>query len=103
MVDVVSNMLRVSDVFARLGGEEFAVLLPEISENQAVTIGNRIRTAIAKSPCKYNKETIPITVSIGCITHHKNNLETIDDILIAADQALYTAKNSGRNKLCQSD
>jgi len=103
MVGVVSRMLRKNDVFARLGGEEFAVLLPEINTKQAAQIGNRIRIAIADSPYRYKEETISITVSIGSITYKHGTQGEIDDILIAADQALYKAKESGRNKLCQSD
>jgi diguanylate cyclase (GGDEF)-like protein/PAS domain S-box-containing protein len=103
MVSVVSQMLRENDIFARLGGEEFAVLLPGTNTKQAAKIGNRIRMAIAESPYTYNKDTIPITVSIGSVTHHCDSREHMDNILIAADQALYKAKGSGRNRLCQSD
>jgi len=103
MVAVVSRMLRENDTFARLGGEEFGILLPAINEQQAVKIGNRIRTAIAGSPFKYGKHTIQITVSIGCATHHYDKEETINNIFITADHALYKAKESGRNRFWQAE
>ncbi len=103
MVNIVSRMLRENDVFARLGGEEFAALLPGISDKQAAEIGNRIRIAIAEAAYSYNTKTISITVSVGCMTHHCDKQHRVGDILILADQALYKAKESGRNRLCQSE
>lgn len=99
MVAVVSKMLRQYDVFARIGGEEFVVLLPGIATKQAVKIGNRIRRAIAELPYIFKGIPIQISVSIGCVTCHGEKSTNIDELFLAADKALFSAKEGGRNKL----
>jgi len=90
--------LRVTDFLARLGGEEFAMLLPETDIDAAATLAERLRTAIATTPIATPKGALPITVSLG-VAQYAPNEPTIDAALKRADEALYEAKHSGRNKV----
>ncbi|MDX8129905.1 sensor domain-containing diguanylate cyclase [Methylomonas sp. OY6] len=94
-----SSVLREIDLFARLGGEEFVALLPNTTVNQAELIANRICKAVALAPVlSENQEQINVTVSIG-ISRLTDEFPGLDVILQAADQALYEAKQTGRNKV----
>jgi diguanylate cyclase (GGDEF)-like protein/PAS domain S-box-containing protein len=92
--------LRQVDVAGRLGGEEFAVILPETTCTEALEVAERLRKAIAST-----EVTIPVdlsihfTVSIGVTTLLDKNAN-IDMLLNQADKALYEAKETGRNKVC---
>jgi len=81
---------------ARLGGEEFAVLLKEINYEQAIELANKFRETIANTPIQCEKHTINITVSIGTTNQYENN---IDMMLKLADNKLYEAKEGGRNQV----
>ncbi|MCQ8118626.1 sensor domain-containing diguanylate cyclase [Methylomonas rosea] len=92
-------VLREIDVFARLGGEEFVALLPDTTANQAELIANRICKAVAATPVLSDKqETINVTVSIG-ISQWSGAPSNVDTLLQTADEALYEAKKTGRNKV----
>ncbi|WP_321315803.1 GGDEF domain-containing protein [Halarcobacter sp.] len=96
------DTLRKSDIFGRLGGEEFAAVLPNTSERGALKAAENIRNEIENLEIETLKEEkIRFTVSIGVtMLHHDDpNLETI---LHRADLALYEAKRQGRNKVCLS-
>ena len=99
IVNICKEQLRKNDYIARIGGEEFAVLLPQIDKDKANLIANRIRKKIQTSPFLGEKEPIPCTVSIGCMTN-ENQCNSISEIYKLADSALYRAKNSGRNLVC---
>ena len=92
--------MRQVDVVGRLGGEEFAVILPETEANEAIEVAERLREAVAKM-----EVTIPVglpihfTVSIGITTLNNKDVD-IDMLLNQADKALYVAKETGRNKVC---
>lgn len=92
---------RNVDVVARYGGEEFAVLLPETSGEQAMIIAERIRRNIKAHPFEIDprKPLVSITVSVG-VASYPQDAETFDELIEAADQALYKAKNSGKDKVC---
>lgn len=95
----IANVLREADILGRLGGEEFAALLPHSSTESAWSVAERIRDAIAKLQIlSIASEPLKITVSIGMaeMTHRDAGIDTI---LAWADQALYRAKASGRNKV----
>ncbi len=96
IVDTVTKQLRKVDVLCRFGGEEFIVLLPETSQKDAMVAANRICKAIAKQTLKSEKGDINVTVSIG-VTQLSNNDQTMMDLISEADQALYAAKDAGRN------
>jgi two-component system, cell cycle response regulator len=89
--------IRPYDTLARVGGEEFMVLLPRAALGLASLIGERVRSAIAESMFEVGiGESIRITVSIG-VSEFGRDGNTIDGILRVADERLYRAKDEGRN------
>lgn len=94
--------LRPSDVVGRLGGEEFAVVLPETTADAAVMLAERLRTEVAETPCGGSARSIPVTVSIGAAQAH-DGIEPgptgLERLLKQADEALYAAKAGGRNRV----
>ena len=89
--------IREFDVFARFGGEEFALLMPETDTNQAFQVCERLRLNVARSILDFEGQPIPITVSLGISSLTGEN-DTLEKILQRADQALYNAKQSGRDR-----
>lgn len=91
--------LREGDLFGRLGGEEFAVLLPDCGLADAQQIAERVRAAFAATPTPLGDGgTLPVTVSIGCFVAHAAHTP-LDAFLLHADRALYRAKSAGRNRV----
>lgn len=92
---------RTMDFIGRIGGEEFAILMPNTDKESAYPIADRLRENIAKHPIVLDNISIEvqITVSIGMssLTHHDANIHTL---LKRADTALYEAKENGRNQVC---
>jgi two-component system cell cycle response regulator len=95
---VRTNHIRPKDVFARYGGEEFVVLLGNTGAKAALEIGERIRGAIETHPFIYETKRLAVTTSMG-IAELKTGIESAATLLKHADQALYAAKNSGRNRI----
>lgn len=98
------KLVRSSDMLARIGGEEFCVLLNDSSSNQSLIVAEKFRLAAASQPVFYRSELagrqeIPITVSVGIATANTLRGVLIDDILRVADAALYEAKNTGRDHI----
>ena len=91
----IENSLIEVDTFARWGGEEFTILLPNTKINEAYIIVDELRKIIENTLFKLIGQK---TCSIGLTQFRKT--DTIDDIIIRADEALYEAKESGRNKVC---
>lgn len=97
---VCQDTLRQVDVAGRIGGEEFAVILPETEAEEALEVAERLREAVAKAEVTMSVGLpIHFTVSIGVTTLHDQNVN-IDMLLNQADKALYEAKETGRNKVC---
>jgi diguanylate cyclase (GGDEF)-like protein len=97
LADVCRMTLREVDVIGRVGGEEFAILLPETEKEEAVEVAERLRESIASAKVPLESGLpISFTVSIGIssLTSTDNNL---DVLLNQADKGLYLAKSSGRN------
>ena len=94
--DVVSQTIRRTDLFGRVGGEEFAVLLPDTGVEEATRLAERVRQRLADAPLPLGAETVRVTVSIGvsAIDPDDPGPETA---LLRADQALYQGKLEGRN------
>ena len=93
----IRDSLRQDDITGRLGGEEFAVLLPKTTLQQAQQLAERIREHVAATPTITHKETIYVTISIGVALLYRQDENSVQS---QADQALYQAKNSGRNRVC---
>lgn len=96
--DVVNSVARRSDIVGRLGGEEFAMLLPSTSTAEAIEFSGRLHDAINKAVVKYNDNIISYTASIGLTSFDPRSCDDIDDMLARADLALYQAKRAGRNQ-----
>ncbi|PYT01448.1 MAG: hypothetical protein DMF63_00945 [Acidobacteria bacterium] len=94
VADILHGILRGDDVAARYGGEEFAILLPQTTLTEAAAIAERLRQRIEHTEFPKRR----VTVSIG-IAACSNEIETPTDIVSAADNALYDAKNHGRNNV----
>jgi len=92
---ICQDNIRATDLFARLGGEEFAAILPKVDQDKAIELANNIRLAISDAPLMVKEKSISLTVSIGlaCLNQEKS----LQALLDHADKALYLAKNSGRN------
>ena len=94
---VLTQALRPYDLPARLGGEEFAVLLPGLELNGALAVGERLRCAVQVSPTEVDGFGVPaITVSIGAAQMRED--DRLDDLMNRADIALFRAKESGKNR-----
>jgi diguanylate cyclase (GGDEF)-like protein len=103
LVRQVQSLIRSVDYCARLGGEEFAILLPESDRGEANAIAERIRGAIMDAPRRPEGGGAPgCTISAGVATHDAAG-ETIVELLRRADHALYAAKASGRNAVVSAE
>ena len=95
---VVAGILRSSDVFGRYGGEEFCAFLPNTTESDAIGLAERIRAGVEASPLKLDRGPIKTTISIGVADSVRAGYDFMG-LIAAADGALYSAKNGGRNQV----
>lgn len=96
----VMEAVRTEDVFARWGGEEFSLLLRGISEDVAIAVAERIRSRVSSMEMLFEGKPIRISVSIGVATHHEpSSFQSAQDLLKTADEYLYNAKTSGRDRV----
>jgi two-component system cell cycle response regulator len=94
----VAQRLRSFDLVARLGGEEFVVVLPEITVEMAKTVAERLRASIASQPFRVSApKLLDVTVSVGGIVIESEEI-SVEDALKKADEELYKAKENGRNR-----
>ncbi len=94
LANLLKNSLRKSDICGRMGGEEFAILLPDTPLSEAKALANKFRLLYASTPTTRNNRKVTNTVSIGVA----NGGYDIDQLLHCADEALYQAKAAGRNQ-----
>ncbi|QDU32829.1 putative diguanylate cyclase YcdT [Poriferisphaera corsica] len=99
LTQCINKILRKSDAFGRMGGEEFAILLPNTSLDETRTISEQIRQAIQNTTIDNDNTSFNITISLG-FAALTPELDTLDKLISAADKALYHAKQSGRNQSC---
>jgi diguanylate cyclase (GGDEF)-like protein len=99
LADVMRGQLRECDIVGRFGGEEFTILFPRTGTDDAVRIAERLRTAISGMAFSAGDHAARITVSIGLATTDTAGVD-LDELIIAADAALYRAKGRGRDQVC---
>lgn len=101
LADTCRAVLREVDGVGRLGGEEFGVLLPETSGSQALEVAERLREAFADAPVGLpDGRSVSYTVSIGVTSLLSGQHADLDILFAQADDALYAAKDAGRNRVC---
>lgn len=98
-VAIIQTNLRNVDTLGRVGGEEFSILLPQTPAEGGAMTAERIRASVQGSPAVFGAIHIAITVSIGGVEWSASSLQSIDRLLARADEALYAAKLSGRNRV----
>jgi diguanylate cyclase (GGDEF)-like protein len=96
----VEETIREYDAVGRFGGEEFIVVLPGAKQSDALTIAERIRLKIDEKTADVDGVSIPFTISQGVATC--NGKSTVDELIAKADEALYLAKENGRNRVEQA-
>lgn len=97
----LQRRLRKSDYIGRFGGEEFVLLLPGTSHEQAAVALDALRAGIEESPFHFKAERVTITLSIGYTAFRQG--DTLDQVFDRADRAMYQAKQQGRNRLMLAD
>ncbi|MEW6331244.1 MAG: diguanylate cyclase [Pseudomonadota bacterium] len=103
VAQILLELSRTEDTVARIGGEEFALLLPDTNRLGTAVLAERIRSAIEREQFIVGDKIVPITVSIGIATFGVDPADSIDQLLGVADNRLYLAKNAGRNRICVND
>jgi diguanylate cyclase (GGDEF)-like protein len=98
LVSVLRGGLRQSDLLGRLGGEEFAVVLSNVTPEDAERVTERLLHSVARSPTTHEEHAINMTISIG-LTIARQTDSSIEQIIARADNALYRAKARGRNRI----
>lgn len=99
MMRATQTQIRSVDILGRYGGEEFTLALPQTNLDNALQVAKRISVSIKSIQFKYKRQTFNVTISIGVAERNLSKKETFAQVLNKADQALYKAKESGRNKV----
>ncbi len=100
MANTLSNGVRATDVVARMGGEEFAVLLPKTSLAAAILLAEKLRALVQQTPVNTEVwQSIQVTTSFGVACIEQGQSGSLASLLKATDLALYAAKNGGRNRV----
>ncbi len=104
VAQVTAAQVRAIDVLARYGGDEFVVLLPQTSVQQALAIAERIRVSVAASRLETDRDAIALTLSMGIaeIIHTLQD-ESVESVIRRADEAMYNAKQAGLNRIVISE
>jgi diguanylate cyclase (GGDEF)-like protein len=96
----IKQKIRKSDVLARWGGEEFIIFLPNTNKLAAINLANVIRKIIEETTVGHDGRLLSVTASFG-LADYNDQIKSLEDLIKLADVALYKAKNSGRNIVCE--
>jgi len=99
---IMKTQTRETDIVARYGGEEFVIIVSEAKKEGGIKIAERIRKAIAKHKFILQEKEVQVTVSMGVSAYNEDG-ETKTEIIAKADEALYQAKATGKNKVCPAE
>lgn len=102
IADACVRSVREADVVGRFGGEEFIIVLPHTKAEEAAVVAERIRASMHQSVFKWQNRPVDITLSLG-VAEVGRDTATFDQLLKAADQALYAAKRAGRDRVAIAD
>ncbi len=102
LAQVGLDQLRKVDTMARVGGEEFALILPETGSDTAVKVAERLRAAVENTDLDTGNGAVRLTVSIGVASLRPETV-SLEGLYTQADQALYRAKDLGRNQVCAAN
>ncbi|MGE5403536.1 MAG: diguanylate cyclase [Candidatus Saccharibacteria bacterium] len=97
VANCVQSNIRTVDIHGRYGGEEFVVLLPFTTAEQACILAERLRYRVAEIITRSEAQEINVTISLGIAGYHLDGSDTLEELLKRADEALYSAKSNGRN------
>lgn len=92
----LSSLVRRNEVLARIGGDEFAVLMPDTDESQAVHLAERVIRAVSQIPFRYEQQNLRLTTSLGIALYPQHGTES-EELVARADAAMYQAKDAGKN------
>jgi two-component system cell cycle response regulator len=101
LASVLQKAVRNEDIVARFGGDEFVIVLRAIGIEQAAALGERLRKLVEGTVTRYRGRELRTTVSIGAAGFPTTWAETVEQLVEAADQALYRAKHAGRNRVAR--
>lgn len=96
---LLKKRVRTNDIVARVGGEEFAVILPEAGQAGGLALAEKLRSLVESEEFIYNGILVPVTVSLG-VASYEAHTENAEAVVSLADEKLYEAKRGGRNRVC---
>jgi diguanylate cyclase (GGDEF)-like protein len=100
LAKIAHGVLRNEDIFARYGGEEFAVVSRGTEVSEAQSLAERLRKAVEEHAFSYEGKSIPVTISVGVARVPRPGIGSPAEFIALADETMYTAKRSGRNRCC---
>ncbi|RRZ94425.1 GGDEF domain-containing protein [Erwinia sp. 198] len=99
-VERIRQTLQQTAIISRMGGEEFLILIEDISLPRAFLLANRLRQSIEQHRIVLNDDDLSVTISIGLSSLERVDAKTLDEAIKSADKQLYLAKSGGRNRVC---
>ncbi len=99
LAKILLNSVRNIDFCSRYGGEEFAVILPEVDREGAAVVAERLRSKIEEHPFKGDEDVLHVTISVGVAEFAAARFRSPSEMVAAADRALYESKEHGRNRV----
>jgi diguanylate cyclase (GGDEF)-like protein len=100
IASLLKASVRKKDTVARYGGEEFVLILPEAGLEETTIIAERIRKMVENTPFDVGQARLNLTISLGISNFPNHHARSKEDLVRMADQALYDAKKTGRNRVC---